>query len=212
MKIFSIFKSFSFKTLFHCFRSSLQKLVFNELTCLASVIMPNLFVHYICGWTNIHEETTSIQIRYLHFLLQHISSYSLLPSHMGCKNKVVSKVTKLPWIQLLRKCFQFISYQVLTSGWTTTYTLGCQPVDYSENPEAKQVQLHSLTFYAECQDSLPFTYNSKNLNYRSLHLTFMITDAWHGLVDYYIEAHRVLWNSKKKHTYFTGTQIVMCMT
>ena len=28
---------------------------------------------------------------------------------------------------------------MLTSGWTTTYTLGCQPVDYSEEPEAMRV-------------------------------------------------------------------------
>ncbi|RZC39679.1 ELO domain containing protein, partial [Asbolus verrucosus] len=57
------------------------------------------------------------------------------------------KPYSLKTVLLYYNIFQILScatliYGMLTSGWLTTYSLGCQPVDYSNNPEA----LRMLTF------------------------------------------------------------------
>ncbi|XP_068894323.1 very long chain fatty acid elongase AAEL008004-like [Tenebrio molitor] len=64
------------------------------------------------------------------------SIYALLPSYM--KNR---KPYSLKSVLYYYNIFQIVScsvitYGVLTSGWTTTYSWSCQPVDYSDNPEA----------------------------------------------------------------------------
>ncbi|RZC35801.1 ELO domain containing protein, partial [Asbolus verrucosus] len=71
-----------------------------------------------------------------------LSIYVLLPAFM--KNR---KPYRLKIVLFCYNIFQIFScaaliYGILTSGWLTTYSWGCQPVDYSDNPEA----LRMLTF------------------------------------------------------------------
>ncbi|RZC41512.1 ELO domain containing protein, partial [Asbolus verrucosus] len=80
------------------------------------------------------------------------------------------------------------SFQMLTSGWLTTYSLGCQPVDYSNNPEA----LRMLTFChfgyilkgIELSETAMFILRKKYNQVTKLHVyhhssTFLI--AWMGV-------------------------------
>ncbi|EFA05977.1 very long chain fatty acid elongase AAEL008004 [Tribolium castaneum] len=64
------------------------------------------------------------------------SIYIFLPAYM--KNR---KPYDLKNVIYYYNIFQIVSclvliYGVATSGWTTTYSWGCQPVDYSNNPQA----------------------------------------------------------------------------
>jgi len=67
-------------------------------------------------------------------ILYLLAIYHVLPNYM--QNR---KPYNLRWILMIYNVIQIISciwliYGIATSGWTTHLTLGCEPVDYSDNP------------------------------------------------------------------------------
>ncbi|XP_034246969.1 elongation of very long chain fatty acids protein AAEL008004-like [Thrips palmi] len=78
-------------------------------------------------------------------------------------------------------------WKVLTTGWTTTYSLGCQPVDYSDNPEAvKMLELvwwTTLLKLSEFIETVVFVLRKKDRQISFLHVyhhvsTFLL--CWVG--------------------------------
>lgn len=78
-------------------------------------------------------------------------------------------------------------FQVSTSGWTTHYSLGCQPVDYSENETAmRMLRFVWYTFLlkmVELVETVFFILRKKYNQVSKLHVyhhvsTFLL--AWFG--------------------------------
>jgi len=88
--------------------------------------------------------------------------------------------------QVISCCLLF--WKVLTTGWTTTYSLGCQPVDYSDNPEAvKMLELMwwtTMLKLSEFSETIVFVLRKKDKQVSFLHVyhhvsTFLL--CWTGV-------------------------------
>ncbi|CAH0551350.1 unnamed protein product [Brassicogethes aeneus] len=100
--------------------------------------------------------------------------YVILPAYM--KNR---KPYSLKTIIYYYNIFQVVActiliYGIATSGWTTEYTFGCQPVDYSDRPIA--LRMLSFVYYTfilkviEMVETVFFLLRKKNNQVSKLHV------------------------------------------
>ncbi|KAG9341552.1 hypothetical protein JZ751_019058 [Albula glossodonta] len=82
----------------------------------------------------------------------------------------------------------FIVYEFLMSGWLTTYNWRCQPVDYSDNPEALRMVRVAWLFlfskFIELMDTIFFVLRKKHSQITFLHIfhhSFMPWTWWWGV-------------------------------
>lgn len=90
------------------------------------------------------------------------------------------------FVQVLLSCYLF--YEGLMSGWLFDYNFKCQPVDYSDNPNAirmaKAVHFYFVCKLIELLDTVFFVLRKKNRQISTLHVfhhTLMPFCAWVGV-------------------------------
>ncbi|GBP83485.1 Elongation of very long chain fatty acids protein AAEL008004 [Eumeta japonica] len=97
------------------------------------------------------------------------------------------------FLQVLVSCWLF--HEGLDAGWATTYSWKCQPVDFSNTPEAlrvaRGVYVYFLAKMSELLDTVFFVIRKKNQQVTFLHMyhhTVMPMISW-GVTKYYPGGH-----------------------
>ncbi|XP_076642506.1 very long chain fatty acid elongase AAEL008004 isoform X2 [Halictus rubicundus] len=82
----------------------------------------------------------------------------------------------------------YLFYEAMVSGWISDYSFSCQPVDYSNNPQAlrmaRAVHLYFMCKLVELLDTVFFVLRKKNRQISGLHLyhhALMPICAWVGI-------------------------------
>ncbi|XP_020505694.1 elongation of very long chain fatty acids protein 1b [Labrus bergylta] len=125
---------------------------------------------------------SAILIGYLFFVLY------LGPSIMAKRKAFQLKEAMIAYNLMLVALSVFIVYEFLMSGWATTYTWRCDPVDTSDSPEAlRMVRVAWLFWFSkiiELMDTVFFVLRKKHGQITFLHIfhhSFMPWTWWWGI-------------------------------
>ncbi|XP_071952653.1 very long chain fatty acid elongase 7-like [Antedon mediterranea] len=110
------------------------------------------------------------------------------PIQMASRKPYLLKNVLLVYNMAMVGLSGYLLYKFLMSGWLTGYTLGCQPVDYSNTPKALRMArccwLFYVSKYIEMLDTIFFILRKKNNQVSFLHVfhhAIMPFSWWFGV-------------------------------